>query len=158
MEELTKPNLLNTLGTMVSIISAIVSFIIFILNKTIRNQILKKREIEVYSSFLSSSTNTIEKIKKFTAVNGKTQSLSLDKLVDSLKEYYELIKSIEKKLINDGFQSITEELNNIENYIQDCSKKDNSSYRNNKDELNAIYFKVINIQNNIKAVLDKKIY
>lgn len=145
-------------ASIVSVLSGIFSFIIFILNKTIRNELIKKREIESYTSFISNSDPVIEKIKKYSALNGKAFSLPIDKLINALKTYYELVHGIKKNLSKDGLITINDKIDNLKKFINDYTGKDNSVYRTNITNINDVYFMVIELQTSIKDILNNKLY
>lgn len=155
---MTKTEIFNLIASIISISSAVFSFVLFILNKTIRNELIKKRKIETYSTFVSKSTPIIEKIKKYSAQNKKSQSLVFDKLIEALREYFELINGIEKSLSKDGLESIKENIEKLKNFIKTYTGKGNNIYQTNMNEINETYFMVIDTQNNIKNVLDSKLY
>lgn len=155
---MTKTELFNLIASLISILSAIFSLVLFILNKTIRNELIKKRRIETYSTFVSKSTPIIEKIKKYSAQNKKPESLVFDKLIEALRDYFELINGIEKSLSKDGFESIKEYIEKIKTFIKTYTGKTNNIYQTNMNEINETYFMVIDMQNNIKNVLDGKLY
>ena len=148
----------NLGASILSVISGIFSFVMFILNKTIRNELIKKREIELYATFISNTGPVIEKIRKYSAQNGKIFSLPINKLVIVLKAYYELVHGIQKNLSKDGLISITEKIENIKKFINDYIGKDNSVYRTNISDVNNIYFMVIELQTSIRVILDNKLY
>jgi uncharacterized spore protein YtfJ len=155
---MTKTEIFNLIASIISISSAIFSFILFILNKTIRNELIKKRKIETYSTFVSKSTPIIEKIKKYSAQNKKSQSLVFDKLIEALRDYFELVNRIEKSLSKDGLESIKENIEKLKKFIKTYTGKGNNIYQTNMNEINETYFMVIDTQNNIKNVLDSKLY
>lgn len=155
---MTKTEIFNLIASLISIFSAVFSFVLFILNKTIRNELIKKRKIETYSTFVSKSTPIIEKIKKYSAQNKKSQSLVFDKLIEALREYFELINGIEKSLSKDGLESIKENIEKLKIFIKTYTGKGNNIYQTNMNEINETYFMVIDTQNNIKNVLDSKLY
>jgi hypothetical protein len=150
-------NIINWLSSIISIVCAIISFVFLIKNKTIRNEITDKKNIDEYSNFLSKSNSIIEKIRKYTKKN-KIQVFSVDNFIGSLKNYYELIKSVEYNLNGNDLKNIKEGIVKLEHDIQFYSKKDNDVFIKNIDEINKTYFTVVKIQNIIKMNMDKIIY
>jgi hypothetical protein len=153
-----KLDVVGLVAAIFSIISAIVSFVILLKNKTIRQEIINKKEISDYTEFVTKSKLVIENIRKFTTTKIKTQGLSMEKLVEYLKDYYELIKDVEYKLSNNDKILIKECIMELEKDIQFFSCHDNKIFMENRDELSKTYFNIIKIQNLVKEITNGKIY
>jgi predicted metal-dependent hydrolase len=149
-------DIINLVAAGLSIISAIASFIILLINKTIRDEIINKKDIKDYTEFIAKSKILIDNIRKFT--NAKPRALSIDKFIEYLKNYYELVKDIEHKLVKNGIKAIVNSINDLEEDIQFYANNGNKDFKENIERLNKTYFNIIGIQKNIKEVIDNKIY
>jgi hypothetical protein len=155
---MSKVDAVNLIAAVLSIISAIASFIILVKNKTIRNEIINKKELKDYTEFVTKSKTIIDNIRKFTSIKKKINVLSLEKLIEHLRNYYELIKDIEYKLLKNGTNTIKNDIEKLEHDIQFYSGKDNRIFNENTEQLNETYFNIIKIQKSINEIIDNKIY
>jgi ABC-type phosphate transport system auxiliary subunit len=149
--------IINWTSSMISIVCAVISFSFLLKNKTIRSEIINRKNIEEYSTFISRSYSIVEKIRKYTRKN-KLQVYNIDNFIESLKNYYELVKSIENKLDKNGSQDIKQNISELEKDIQFFSDKNNAIFINNLKEINKTYFSIIRIHNIIKTNSDRIIY
>lgn len=148
-------NCINFIASIVSILSAFFSFVMFLKNKTIRNDIIAKNIISKITAYSNESKSIILDIEKYSAQKGKSLALNFNELIKNLKSFYKLTKSIENSLKNG---KINEELKCIQDFIKKFSKTTGNPYKNNLDEINSIYFQVVDIDTKIKNELDSKIY
>ncbi|WP_062326922.1 hypothetical protein [Treponema endosymbiont of Eucomonympha sp.] len=156
-------DVLTFIASIVSIGSGGGSVVMFLKNKTIRNDIIKKNIIVEYSDFCSTTYKTVENIKKFSGVNdagvkSSVKTLSFSKLLKELTNYYEKTKFIETDLINDGYKNIDDDLLVIKDKINFFKQVGKSAYKNSTDELTETCFHVIEMQDKIKKMLQAKIY
>jgi hypothetical protein len=155
---MNKIDVVNLIAAVLSIISVIASFIILVKNKTIRNEIINRQELKDYTEFVAKSRTIIDNIRKFTTIKKKINVLSLEKLIEHLRSYYELIKDIEYKLLKNGMNTIKNDIEKLEHDIQFYSGNDNRIFTENTDKLNKTYFNIIKIQKSINEIISNKIY
>ena len=148
-------NTANFIASIFSILSTIFSFIIFLKNRTIKKEIAKRNMISKLTEYFSKSNAIITSIEKYSAQNGKKIALDFNKLIENLKKYYKLAKSIEKSLKK---QEIVKELNEIKISIDNFSMCDKNPHSENMSEINVIYFTVIDMDSKIRDELDNKIH
>ena len=115
---MSKIDIINLVAATFSIISVIGSLIILYINKTIKDQIINKKEIKDYAEFLTKSKNVFDNIRKFTTVKNRLQILSSDKFVEYLKNFYELIEDIEYKIMKNSNKTMKDNITKLKDDIQ----------------------------------------
>jgi len=149
LNKLTFSDWFGLISGIISITGAIISIVIYFKNKGIRNEIIKNQEIGEYSNFLAKTSEIIQNINKSVEISKKTNINT--KLIKNLKNYHEQLKYIEKILEKKDKTFIVESISFIENKIKILLG--NTINPNIAD----IYFKLVNIQVQIKDSLSNKI-
>jgi len=145
-------------GAVLSIIFSVISFIIFLKNKTIRNEIIIKNQINALTDFYVNSKNIIKNIRKYTTVKPDTQNYTIGNFVKLLQDYYELLKNIEHKVPKDSINQLKKHLDSLESEIKFYSIQDSDIFLTSKEKINNIYLDIIKSQNIIKSINDEKIF
>ncbi len=146
---------INFIASIVSILSALFSFIMFLKNKAIRNEISERNRISKIAKFLSETNTVIHEIEKYAARNKNYLTLDFNNLIKNLRTYYKLVKDIEGTLKK---QKIDTELNAIKEFTTKFANYQNNPYTNNLLEIDSIYYTVVDMDSKIKNELDQKIY
>ena len=155
---MNKLDILYITGAIISIISAIVSLIILFVNKSIRNEIIDKKQIGDYTEFITNSKKIIENIRKYTIIKPQKRILTIERYVEHLQKYYELLKNIEHKLSKKMSNQISNYLIELEKDIQFYSNSTTNVFIENKEKVNNTYFNIIKSLQTIKNTNEDKIF